>query len=146
MVRYGSYAAAAAAAIPLQGNALQEKHIYQYSSIMNCGDTDMKYVLLFGIILFLSLSCTALAGLQLSGEGGRAVLESLAAEMQQNANATNHNSTSENSTNANASIQEDLWSWGKIPIGHKLNGSGVLEEMPNQNDPLVVVPPHGGIP
>jgi hypothetical protein len=88
------------------------------------------------------LSCTALAGLQLSGAGGRVILESMLAEVEENAtNQSSANSTTMNSTPESG----DLWSWGKIPVGHMLNGSSVLVETPNQEDPSVVVPPRGGI-
>lgn len=100
----------------------------------------MRNSALFGIILLLALSCTALAGLQLSGAGGRAILEDLVEEE----NVTNQSTT--NSTTMNSAAESgDLWNWGKIPVGHMLNSSGILTETPNQEDPSVVIPPRGGI-
>jgi hypothetical protein len=109
------------------------------------GDIDMRNSALFGIILLLALSCTALAGLQLSGAGGRAILEDLVVE-ENVTNQSTTNSTAMNSTTMNSAAESgDLWSWGKIPVGHMLNSSGILTETPNQEDPSVVIPPRGGI-
>lgn len=108
------------------------------------GDIDMRNLVLLGIILLLALSCTALAGLQLSGAGGRAILEDLVEENVTNQSTTN--SSTMNSTTMNSAAESgDLWSWGKIPVGHMLNSSGILTETPNQEDPSVVIPPRGGI-
>jgi len=108
----------------------------------------MRYLAIFCLILFLIISCTALAGLQLSGAGGRAVLNSLTAEVEENAtNLSLDNSTANaNATAINSSEEsQDLWSWGKVPVGHMRDGSGSLVETPTEVDPLVVVPPRGGI-
>jgi hypothetical protein len=103
----------------------------------------MRYLAIFCLILFLTLSYSALAGLQLSGAGGRAVLESLAVEVGENLTNQSSDYSTANVTAMNSSENSgDLWSWGKIPVGHMLNGSGTLVEAPTQDGPLVVVIPH----
>lgn len=108
----------------------------------------MRNLALISLILLLSLSYAALAGLQLGGDNGRSILASLT-ENTSIENVTAENMTTENMTNsspANSSTAEpeDLWSWGKIPIGHTLNGSGLLVET-QKPDPFVEIPPRGGI-
>lgn len=106
----------------------------------------MRYLAIFCLILFLIISCTALAGLQLSGAGGRAVLNSLTAEVGENVTNLSLDNSTPNATAINSSEEsQDLWSWGKVPVGHMRDGSGSLVETPTEVDPLVVVPPRGGI-
>ncbi len=108
----------------------------------------MRNSVLLGLIILLSLSYAALAGMQLGGDNGRAILESLikntTSENGTAVNATNQSSTNSSMTNSSTEETEDLWSWGKIPVGHTLNGSGVLVETPSE-DTFVEMPPHGGI-
>jgi hypothetical protein len=72
----------------------------------------MKNAIIFGLIfLLLALNCVA-APLQLSGDTGRSILGTI----------DNNNTT--NQTNANNESAKDLWSWGKVPVGHSINESG----------------------
>jgi hypothetical protein len=87
-----------------------------------------KSVILF--LSFISLACLSLAApLQLSGNSGRAILGEINVS----------NSSNESST---LNDTEELWSWGKLPVGHFINGTtGKLAASPVSDDGLVVVPP-----
>jgi hypothetical protein len=87
-----------------------------------------KSMILF--LAFIFLACLSLAApLQLSGNSGRAILGEI--------NLTN----SSNETGP-LNDTEDLWSWGKLPVGHFINGTtGKLAASPVNDDGLVVVPP-----
>ena len=90
--------------------------------------SDTKHLMIFGsIFLLLALNCIA-APLQLSGDAGRAILVTIA-----------NNST--NQTDLNSQNQTDLWSWGKMPVGHALNSSGELVSIPTTTDGSVPVTP-----
>ena len=92
--------------------------------------SDMRYSVVFVLILLLlALNCLA-APLQLGGDNGRSIL-----------------GTIDNSTNiTNSTNETDLWSWGKLPIGHFLNASsGKLASIPIADDSMVVVPPRSDI-
>ncbi len=101
----------------------------------------MRNLALLSLILLLSLSYAALAGLQLGGDTGRSILESLI-ENTTAENTTNLSSANSSLANSSTAESEDLWSWGKIPVGHTLNGSGILTETPSP-DPFVEIPPRG---
>ncbi|MHB8117725.1 MAG: hypothetical protein ACYDHX_03200 [Methanothrix sp.] len=79
-------------------------------------------------LIFLLLACSSFAApLQLSGASGRAILGTIDLN---------------NSTNETNPINEtQLWSWGKLPLGHFINTSGKLAANPINDDGLVVVPP-----
>ena len=92
--------------------------------------SDMRYSVVFVLILLLlALNCLA-APLQLGGDNGRSIL-----------------GTIDNSTNiTNSTNETDLWSWGKLPIGHFINASsGKLAAIPIADDGMVVVPPRSGV-
>jgi hypothetical protein len=89
-------------------------------------------IIFIAVISILASSCAALP-LQLGGDNGRAILETIAA------NNTTNQTESLNATAATAS--GDLWSWGAIPVGHALNESGELVMLPTETDPFVIVPP-----
>ncbi len=91
--------------------------------------SDMRYSVVFVLILLLlALNCFA-APLQLGGDNGRSIL-----------------GTIDNSTNiTNSTNETDLWSWGKLPIGHFINASsGKLAAIPIADDGMVLVPPRSG--
>jgi hypothetical protein len=92
-------------------------------------DMDKSIILFFA---FISLACLSLAApLQLSGNSGREILGEINVS-----NSSNESSTLNNT--------EDLWSWGKLPVGHFINGtSGRLAARPVIDDGLVVMPPRG---
>lgn len=81
------------------------------------------------VLIFVSLACSSFAApLQLSGNSGRAILDTI--------NLTN-------STNAiNTTNETELWSWGKLPVGHFINASGKLAAHPLDDEGFVIVPPH----
>jgi len=80
------------------------------------------------ILIFVLLACLSLAApLQLSGNSGRAILGTI--------NLTN--STNE----TNTTNETELWSWGKLPVGHFINVSGKLAANPLNDEGLVIVPP-----
>jgi len=80
------------------------------------------------VLIFVLLGCSSLAApLQLSGDSGRAILGTI--------NLTNSTNMT-NSTN-----ETELWSWGKLPLGHYINASGKLAANPINDDGLVIVPP-----
>ena len=82
---------------------------------------------IFGLIfLLLALNCFA-APLQLSGDTGRSILQTIA----------NNNTQLTNSTNE---TQGGLWSWGNVPVGHSINASGELVTNPTADDGLVAAP------
>lgn len=85
----------------------------------------MKNTVIFGLIfLLLALDCTA-APMQLSGDAGRSILGTI------DNNTTNQTDAYNNSAN-------DLWSWGKVPVGHSINdSSGGLKVDPLVDDGLV---------
>ena len=92
--------------------------------------SDMRYSVVFVLILLLlALNCLA-APLQLGGDNGRSIL-----------------GTIDNSTNiTNSTNETDLWSWGKLPIGHFINASsGKLASIPIADDGMVVVPPRSDV-
>ena len=87
----------------------------------------MKNSMILGLIFLLLASSSFAAPLQLSGDFGRAILGTIDL----------NNSTNEtNSTN-----DTQLWSWGKLPMGHFINASGKLAANPINDDGLVIVPP-----
>lgn len=80
------------------------------------------------VLIFILLGCSSFAtSLQLSGDSGRAILSTI--------NLTN--STNE----TNTTNETELWSWGKLPVGHFINVSGKLAANPLNDEGLVVVPP-----
>jgi hypothetical protein len=88
----------------------------------------MKNSMILGLI-FLLLACSSFAApLQLSGDAGRTILGTIDL----------NNSTNE----TNSSNETQLWSWGKLPLGHFINASGKLAANPINDNGLVVVPPH----
>lgn len=90
--------------------------------------SDTNKLIIF-FLVFLLLACISHAApLQLSGNSGRAILGEINLS----------NSSNETST---ANDTEDLWSWGKLPVGHFINDSGKLAARPVSDDGLVVVPP-----
>jgi hypothetical protein len=87
----------------------------------------MKNSMILGLISLL-LACSAFAApLQLSGDAGRTILGTIDL----------NNSTNE----TNTTNESQLWSWGKLPVGHSINASGKLAANPINTDGLVVVPP-----
>jgi hypothetical protein len=79
--------------------------------------------LVFILLAFISYA----APLQLSGNLGRAILGTINVS---------------NSSNETSTLNEtDLWSWGKLPVGHFINDSGKLAARPIGDDGLVVVSP-----
>ncbi|MFZ2470352.1 MAG: hypothetical protein WAW52_00270 [Methanothrix sp.] len=79
-------------------------------------------------LIFLSLACSAFAApLQLSGDAGRTILGKI---------DLNNRTNETNTTN-----ESQLWSWGKLPVGHFINASGKLAANPINDEGLVVVPP-----
>ena len=91
--------------------------------------SDMRYSVVFVLILLLlALNCLA-APLQLGGGNGRSILDTI-----------------DNSTNiTNSTNETDLWSWGKLPVGHFINASsGKLAAIPIADDGMVLVPPRSG--
>ena len=89
----------------------------------------MRYSVVFVLtLLLLVLNCFAVP-LQLGGGNGRSIL-----------------GTIDNSTNlTNSTNETDLWSWGKLPIGHFINASsGKLAAIPIADDGMVLVPPRSG--
>jgi hypothetical protein len=85
----------------------------------------MRNSIVFSLIFLLALDCFA-APLQLGGDTGRSILGTI----------DNNTINATNSTN-----QTDLWSWGKVPVGHSLNAStSKLDTNPMMPDSLLVVP------
>lgn len=89
----------------------------------------MKNIVIFGLIfLLLALDCVA-APMQLSGDAGRSILGNI-----------DNNTT--NQTDANNNSANDLWSWGKVPVGHSINdSSGGLKVDPLVDNGLVEAHP-----
>ncbi len=88
----------------------------------------MKHLMIFGsIFLLLALNCIA-EPLQLSGDTGKAILVTIA-----------NNSTNQTELNNESTL--DLWSWGRMPVGHALNSSGKLVSIPTTTDGSVAVTP-----
>jgi hypothetical protein len=86
---------------------------------------DMKNTI---ILIFLLLACSSFAApLQLSGDAGRAILGTI---------DLNNSSNEANSTNGS-----ELWSWGRLPVGHFINAYGKLAANPIDEGDLVIVPP-----
>jgi hypothetical protein len=80
------------------------------------------------ILVFLLLACISYAApLQLSGNSGRSILGTI--------------NVSNSSNETNTLNETDLWSWGKLPVGHFINDSGKLAARPIDDDGLVVVSP-----
>jgi hypothetical protein len=86
----------------------------------------MKNAMIFGLIfLLLALNCVA-APMQLSGDTGRSILGTI-----------DNNTTKQ--TDSNNDSAKDLWSWGKVPVGHSINdsNSGKLDVNPLVDDGMV---------
>ncbi|MDD4162767.1 MAG: hypothetical protein PHW87_09855 [Methanothrix sp.] len=89
--------------------------------------SDMKNSIILGLIFLLLAFSSFAAPLQLSGGAGRAILGTI--DLNNSTNATN-------STN-----ETEIWSWGKLPVGHFINASGKLAANPINDDGLVIVQP-----
>ncbi len=104
----------------------------------------MKSSILFGIILLASIMICAAMPMQLSGENGKSILENIVnITLNQTLNQTLNHTLNQTNT-SNASEQESLWSWGKVPVGHTINASGEIEPLPSVFDPMVTLPPQAG--
>jgi hypothetical protein len=91
---------------------------------------DMNNSIILGLMLLLLVGSSFAAPLQLSGDAGRTILGTIDLN---------------NSTNmANTTNETQLWSWGKLPIGHFINATGKLVTNPIYDDGLVVVQPSSG--
>jgi hypothetical protein len=92
--------------------------------------SEMRYLVsIVLILLLLAPNCFA-EPTQLGGKMGRNILDTFA----------NNSTNLTNSTN-----ETDLWSWGKLPLGHFVNASsGKLAANPIADDGFVVIPPHSG--
>ena len=91
----------------------------------------MNSSIILGLI-FLLLACGSFAApLQLSGEAGRAIFGTIDLN---------------NSTNmANSKNESQLWSWGKLPVGHFINATGKLAANPIDDNGFVVVLPRSDV-
>ena len=87
----------------------------------------MKNSIVLGLIFLLLAGSSFAVPLQLSGNSGRDILSTI--DLNNSTNMTN-------TTN-----ETQLWSWGKLPIGHFINATGKLAANPVNNDGLVVVLP-----
>ena len=86
----------------------------------------MKNLVIYGLVLFLlALNCMALSPVQLTGSSGKAVLDSLGVNNSSQASGALAGNAS-NLTGNNS--QDNLWSWGNIPVGYSLNKFGKLIE------------------
>jgi len=86
----------------------------------------MKNLAIYGLVLFLlALNCLAVSPVQLTGSSGKAVLNSLGVNNSSQASGALAGNTS-NLTGNNS--QDNLWSWGKIPVGYSINKFGKLVE------------------
>jgi hypothetical protein len=92
---------------------------------------DMKNSIMLSLIFLLLAYGSFAAPLSLSGGAGRAILSTI---------------DMNNSTNVTNTINEtQLWSWGKLPVGHFINASsGKLASNPINDGDLVVVPLRSG--
>jgi hypothetical protein len=100
----------------------------------------MRELIIFGlIVLTLALNCQGTGPFHIGQDSGASILDSSAD------NISNISNTSNQSLNAiNISINQtnntkkgtpgDLWSWGQIPIGYKLDESGKLVRLPTQEE------------
>lgn len=80
------------------------------------------------ILMILAISLGASATVQLSGDAGRAVLQSLINSTPDK--TINANQTIDNAANqTNNASTEDLWSWGTPPAGYTIDNSGNLMPM-----------------
>ena len=103
----------------------------------------MREPILFGlIILALALNGQGNGPVHIGQDTGMSILDSL---VDNTSNTTNISSVSNQSLNAtNISMNQtnntknltlgDLWSWGQIPIGYKLDASGKLVKLPTQEE------------
>ncbi len=108
----------------------------------------MREHIIFGLtILALALNCQGAEPVHIGQDSGMSVLSRLSDNV---SNITNASSVSNQSFNAtNVSINqtndtnrknpkmetaEDLWSWGQIPIGYKLDASGKLIRLPTREE------------
>ena len=94
---------------------------------VNIRVSDMKNSIVLGLIFLLLAGSSFAVPLQLSGNSGRDILSTI--DLNNSTNMTN-------TTN-----ETQLWSWGKLPIGHFINASGKLAANPINDDSLVIVPP-----
>ncbi len=107
----------------------------------------MRELIIFGLtVLTLALNCQGTEPVHIGQDTGMSILDSLVDNISNTtnipniSNVTNMPNQSFNATNISMNqtnntkkkIAGDLWSWGKIPIGYKLDESGKLVKLPTQ--------------
>lgn len=102
-------------------------------------ENDMRELIIFGLtVLTLALSCQGAEPVHTGQDSGKSILDSLADNISNMTNISSMTNQSLNATNitinqTNNTKKEmagDLWSWGQIPIGYKLDASGKLVKLP----------------
>jgi len=82
-------------------------------------------------------SCQSLQTVDTSKDSGMAILARITGNSGNQSN-TSANNTSANKTSANSTQNQtkqpgsDLWSWGRIPIGYKLEKNGNLTRLADE--------------
>jgi len=103
----------------------------------------MKNFIISILILFMLVcSCQSLQTVDTSKDSGMAILARITGnsgnQSNTSANNTSANNTSANNTSANSTQNQtkqpgsDLWSWGRIPIGYKLEKNGNLTRLADE--------------
>ncbi|RQW79906.1 MAG: hypothetical protein EHM14_06905 [Methanothrix sp.] len=98
----------------------------------------MKNFIISILILFMLVcSCQSLQTVDTSKDSGMAILARITGNSGNQSN-TSANNTSANKTSANSTQNQtkqpgsDLWSWGRIPIGYKLEKNGNLTRLADE--------------
>ena len=97
----------------------------------------MKELIIFSLtVLTLALNCQGTGPFHIGQDSGTSILNSLADNISnmsnQSLNATNISMNQTNNTKKETA--GDLWSWGQIPAGYKLDKSGKLVRLPTQEE------------
>jgi hypothetical protein len=88
----------------------------------------MRNLIISALVLFaLACSCHALEAIKINQDSSMSILASITPNpVNQSENAT----ISQNQTNNTTATS--LWSWGKIPMGYKLNKNGSLIKLADE--------------
>jgi hypothetical protein len=95
----------------------------------------MRELIILGLtVMTLALSCQGTEPFHIGQDSGTSILNSLAANISNMSNLSlNAANISMNQTNnTKKETAGDLWSWGRIPAGYKLDSSGKLVGLPTQ--------------
>jgi hypothetical protein len=110
-------------------------NIIAYEIAGECGMRN--FIISVLILLAIAMNCQALNTVNISQESGMSILANFS-DSASNQSALQNISLQNQTDQTNQSRDlgkdsEDLWSWGKIPIGYEVNKNGSLVKMADQD-------------